>query len=279
MGIFLSGGNTGFFLGPIVAGALVSGFGLPGTLVLLPVGLLTVALLLKVRKLGGRGEELSTETADAPSGNSYYILSVDASYSGADTWNVHPFNFQVVSSSSSVYPATQVLSERNPLSDVTLSNGQHDVGQLAFELPHGQAPSKLEYIAQFPTIKIEIDSIPQASRWVSSITYAVVNFQTSTGSSHVFGGALAACSGFYYTGDTITVKIPLSYTAYSGIYPSSVTVTSVVESDQGFTISSVQPSLPLTVAGNGREVDIIVNIPAPQYSYSGNMHLVVTVST
>ncbi|MGD0175380.1 MAG: MFS transporter [Candidatus Bathyarchaeia archaeon] len=62
MGIFLSGGNTGFFLGPIVAGALLSGFGLPGTLVLLPIGLLTAALLLKVGKLGGRDGEPSNET-------------------------------------------------------------------------------------------------------------------------------------------------------------------------------------------------------------------------
>jgi FSR family fosmidomycin resistance protein-like MFS transporter len=66
MGIFLSGGNTGFFIGPIVAGALVSGCGLQGTLVLLPVGLLTAALLLKVRKLGASDEQLLTETAHQP---------------------------------------------------------------------------------------------------------------------------------------------------------------------------------------------------------------------
>jgi FSR family fosmidomycin resistance protein-like MFS transporter len=66
MGIFLSGGNTGFFLGPIVAGALVSGFGLSGTLVLLPLGLLTAALLLRVRKLGGGHEEPSTEILHQP---------------------------------------------------------------------------------------------------------------------------------------------------------------------------------------------------------------------
>jgi FSR family fosmidomycin resistance protein-like MFS transporter len=45
MGIFLSGGNTGYFLGPFVAGALGSAFGLNGMLWLLPVGLL-VSLLL-----------------------------------------------------------------------------------------------------------------------------------------------------------------------------------------------------------------------------------------
>jgi FSR family fosmidomycin resistance protein-like MFS transporter len=49
MGIFLSGGNTGFFLGPIVAGGIVSAFGLRGTLLLLPIGLSIAMLLFKVR--------------------------------------------------------------------------------------------------------------------------------------------------------------------------------------------------------------------------------------
>ena len=48
LGIFLSGGNAGFFLGPIVAGGLVSTIGLRGTLALLPIGLLTSILLFKV---------------------------------------------------------------------------------------------------------------------------------------------------------------------------------------------------------------------------------------
>jgi len=49
MGIFLSGGNAGFFLGPIMAGTVVSVSGLPGTLLLLPIGLLIAILLFKVR--------------------------------------------------------------------------------------------------------------------------------------------------------------------------------------------------------------------------------------
>lgn len=47
MGIFLPGGNAGFFLGPMVAGIVVPASGLPGTLVLLPMGLLIVMVLLK----------------------------------------------------------------------------------------------------------------------------------------------------------------------------------------------------------------------------------------
>ena len=49
MGIFLSGGNTGFFLGPFVAGALGSAFGLRGMVLLLPVGLLVALGLLKAK--------------------------------------------------------------------------------------------------------------------------------------------------------------------------------------------------------------------------------------
>jgi FSR family fosmidomycin resistance protein-like MFS transporter len=47
MGLFVSGGNTGMFLGPIVAGALVSFFGAQGTIAMLPVGFVTAALLFR----------------------------------------------------------------------------------------------------------------------------------------------------------------------------------------------------------------------------------------
>jgi FSR family fosmidomycin resistance protein-like MFS transporter len=58
MGIFLSGGNTGFFLGPVVAGALGSVFGLQGMLLLLPLGLAVAVILFKTNI--GRGESKQT---------------------------------------------------------------------------------------------------------------------------------------------------------------------------------------------------------------------------
>jgi FSR family fosmidomycin resistance protein-like MFS transporter len=51
MGVFISGGNAGFFLGPIVAGGLVTAMGLKGTLVLLPIGLVTSIMLLRVHAI------------------------------------------------------------------------------------------------------------------------------------------------------------------------------------------------------------------------------------
>jgi FSR family fosmidomycin resistance protein-like MFS transporter len=49
MGLFISGGNIGQFLGPIMAGLLVSIFGPPGTLVLLPIGLIVAVWLYRAR--------------------------------------------------------------------------------------------------------------------------------------------------------------------------------------------------------------------------------------
>ena len=65
MGVFLSGGNAGFFLGPIVAGLLVSAFGLQGTLLLLPIGMLTALLLLRVR-VSERPEPSLTKSTQPP---------------------------------------------------------------------------------------------------------------------------------------------------------------------------------------------------------------------
>ena len=66
MGIFLSGGNTGFFLGPIVAGALISGYGLQGMMLLLPIGLAIAALLFRVRVSGERAEPRIAKSAKPP---------------------------------------------------------------------------------------------------------------------------------------------------------------------------------------------------------------------
>ena len=60
LGIFLSGGNAGFFLGPLVAGGLVSSVGLNGTMILLPIGLLTALLLFKVKAV----KQVSQSTAE-----------------------------------------------------------------------------------------------------------------------------------------------------------------------------------------------------------------------
>jgi hypothetical protein len=211
-------------------------------------------------------------------GNSYYLLTVDASYSGDGSWNVHPLDFQLVSSSSSVYQPAIALSEKTALSDVTLSNGQHDIGQIAFDLPNGKVPSKLEYLSQLPTIKVETSSIPQVSSWVSTVSFAEVSVRDANGLPVFATGSIQNTGMWYYSGEVVVVKVAVTYAAVSGVNPSSISVTTISDSD-GFATSKIEPSLPLTVNGNGQEVDIVVSLVAPPFSYSGNMNLVVAVSS
>jgi hypothetical protein len=224
-------------------------------------------------------KQVTIDQANAPKGNSYYILTIDASYSGSGDWDVNPLYFQLVSSYSRVYTTVFALSETNSLSAVTLSNGQHDFGQISFELPNGQTPSILEYRDSLSGLNIDVTDIPQASSWVSSVYFAEVSLQNPRGLSVFATGSIQNAETFYYTADTVSVKIALTYIAFQGVNPSSISVTSITDSDQGFSISSVSPSLPVTVNGNGQEVDIIVNVLVPSSSYSGNLHLVVTVSS
>jgi hypothetical protein len=218
------------------------------------------------------------DQASAANGNSYYLLTVDASYSGDGSWSVHPLDFQLISSSSSVYQPTIALSVKTALSDVTLSNGQHDIGQIAFGLPNGEIPSKLEYLSQLPAIKVETSSIPQASSWVSKVFFAEVTVRDANGLLVFATGSIQNNGMWYYTGEVVVVKVAVTYSAISGVNPTSISVTAISDSD-GFPTSKIEPSLPLTVNGDGQGVDIVVSLVAPTFSYSGNMHLVVTVSS
>jgi FSR family fosmidomycin resistance protein-like MFS transporter len=66
LGLFLAGGNAGYFLGPIVAGALVSYYGLHGTLILIPIGLGTAVLLYRFRAVrSSRTSSITKTTAPA----------------------------------------------------------------------------------------------------------------------------------------------------------------------------------------------------------------------
>jgi FSR family fosmidomycin resistance protein-like MFS transporter len=59
LGVFLSTGNTGSFLAPMVGGLMVSAVGMSGTLLLLPVGITLTLLLLGYRSAAGNMVRIS----------------------------------------------------------------------------------------------------------------------------------------------------------------------------------------------------------------------------
>jgi len=72
MGLFIAGGNTGFFLGPIVAGLILTAYGLHGTLLLLPIGLIASVILLRARVTAG-APTTNLEATNQPTTNKRLI--------------------------------------------------------------------------------------------------------------------------------------------------------------------------------------------------------------
>jgi hypothetical protein len=207
-------------------------------------------------------------------GSSYYYIEVDVGYSGGDRWLVHPFNFQVISNTGAVYPVTYSLNAANELKTVTLRNGQHVMGELAFQLISGQVPVTLEYVA--PGFQIQVQ-VPPVSSWVSRVTLVdtVVRGPNETLSFILVFGIVQNNTIYFRTGDTIAVKLAITYSPFG--QPGSLRLISVTNSD-GFSILKIQPALPASITGNGQELDVVVYLSAPATTYSGDLHLTLTFS-
>ena len=91
MGLFLSGGNVGFLLGPMAAGLLVSCYGLPGTMLLLPVGLLAALLLLKYRRVKMPSESLEIKTGDPANYRVVALLAAITAFRTATSTSISTF--------------------------------------------------------------------------------------------------------------------------------------------------------------------------------------------
>jgi len=74
IGFFVAGGNTGFFLGPIVAGLILTVYGLHGTLLLLPVGLIAALILLRAKVTVGAPTAIHHVDPNQPPANKRLVM-------------------------------------------------------------------------------------------------------------------------------------------------------------------------------------------------------------
>jgi hypothetical protein len=88
-------------------------------------------------------------------------------------------------------------------------------------------------------------------------------------------------TNYFRTGDTIAVRLDITYFPYG---QPSISLMSVSDSDAGFSISNIQPSLPVTITGARvgicqgpyQSLDVVVYLSAPAATYSGDLHLTLT---
>ena len=90
--------------------------------------------------------ELWFDGVDAPAGQVYYLLDVNASNSGVHDWLFDPSHLSLTSNTSDVYAPDPGYNETAILGASSIDPGRQILGEVAFGLPTGQSPSKLSYV-------------------------------------------------------------------------------------------------------------------------------------
>jgi hypothetical protein len=215
---------------------------------------------------------VALDQVDSPTGYSDYLVSVVAYYVGGGSWQLNPSNFHLATNELSVYDATSVSAERNPLGNIVLMSGQRVSGQVAFAVLNGQKPTKLQYYTDPSSVLVETDNIPEISSWVSLVQGAIANYVNPTTSNLTVMASIVNSTQYFYSTDMIVVKMTISYEKV-GNDPSSITVKTIDEQDPGFTIVSTNPLVPINIPGNNQTVSITLTVSPPRSSYSGGIHI------
>ncbi|HYW01034.1 MAG TPA: hypothetical protein VE862_06160 [Candidatus Acidoferrum sp.] len=217
------------------------------------------------------------DQVDAPTGYSDYLLTVNASYIGGESWQLDTSNFHLTTNELSVYNSSTVSGEKNPLTNIMLMSGQHATGQITFAVLNGQKPTRLQYYTDPSVVVVETDYIPETSSWVSLVPAAIVNYDNPTTSNLTVMASILNSTQYFYSTEVIIVKMSISYQQLNN-GPSSVLVKSITEQDPGFTMLSTNPPVPIAILGNNQQVTITLTILPPHSSYSGGIHIEVGIT-
>jgi hypothetical protein len=216
-----------------------------------------------------------------------YVLNVDVSCSGRGTWAVSPNDFELVSAASTVFtlsPGNFITGMTSPLTPVVLASGQHAVGQLAFQIPTGQIPAKLEYLNQSASINVSSQGMPAVSSYVCKTPDPQVSLSASSalGSNVAYEASIYpnayANPPYYVSGDSLTYTV-LASQAFGLRSSQNLSVAAISTNSSGVTISGTRPSLPASVSSNlngqGRLVNVTVSTPSTECVSSVNLQVTI----
>jgi hypothetical protein len=217
------------------------------------------------------------DSATAPSSSDYYVYSVNVSYFGLGTaWPFDPTHFRLIYGQPprSTYITPIGVPENRPIQSALLGNGQRATGQIAFEVPKGSVPTRIQYNDSFENLAT---IAPAVSSWFSMITGVQANITGVTNSTgfHVTA-SIENETQYYYNGNIISVRVSVVYNG-SNTHSFSL-VNPIIIHETGFAVSSVQPFVVPQPYPNARETVELINLITPEYSYGGFLHLTLTVT-
>ncbi|MDV3293053.1 MAG: DUF4352 domain-containing protein [Nitrososphaerales archaeon] len=229
-------------------------------------------------------DKVAIDQVDSPAGATIYMIFTNELNSGSETWYLNSTSFQVMSNASLTYSGTSApFSGTN--GSAAVRAGQSKSVQLFFQLPKDQRPVRLLYGDQTTKTRSDL-ALPSPSSRVSK--FNLISDVTKVGSGKYVAGIIgytlalnstyASFIGDYvsyrsFSGDRLAVSITLQYYKQPSD-PESIMVSSVTNTD-GFSVVSVNPSLPVTMTGWGSKAAIQVTVLVPNESYSGGLHFVV----
>ncbi len=230
-------------------------------------------------------DRVSFDRVDAPAGHSFYLLELNASNAGPVPWKFNPRFLEIVSNDSHVYSTDSNYNATSLLGEFSVGEGNYKVGQVAFELPIAEAPSRLRYSDPGVGVNLDVGSIPRVSAVASRFSYNVrltingravaVNGWTVTTvngtdqwvGSIISNGVILNNSLVFFTGQTVQVSLWFEYLRQP-VDPVTITLQSVAAGN-GFQIVKIDGTLPLTITGWGTTSDplvLLLRVPAGQHS-------------
>ena len=184
--------------------------------------------------------------------------------------------FSLISNKDAVYDIVSDPAIRQQIPSQEVFPGQHVSGQIAFQIPDGEQPSRLLYYNPDESINITMYSLPPPSVWVSEIYGASASVQGAGAGAYRVSASLQNHSVWYYSTDNVWVTVTIA--SYNSQTP-SIQITSIAVSNQEFGILTTRPTLPYIVRGDGTTYAIDLALALPQVSVNAQtLNLLVTTS-
>jgi len=241
--------------------------------------------------------ELWFDGVDAPAGQVYYLLDVNASNSGVHDWLFDPSHLSLTSNTSDVYAPDPGYNETAILGASSIDPGRQILGEVAFGLPTGQSPSKLSYVDNAAGISLQQVRIPAvsavASRFDPYLHYTL-NGTSNWGIAISTWGAIANLTTpryVFFTGEKILASFALYYHKRPAD-PMTVMVTSITN-ENGFPVSDVlytptelgsvvtgdQYPLPAPLTGYGANIVVTLILTVPPGQQYGPLRFAIRFSS
>lgn len=269
------------------------------------LGVLTVAAILAVAGVLGslflaggssadsiRVVQVGYDRADAPAGNVWYLLDLNATDRGANPWAFDPSFLTLGSNASTTFVASGAYDLTGLMAKQTIGPGGSKVGEVAFLLPSKEAPLHLTYADAESGMRLSAPQLPPVSTYASRFP---LNVKLSINGNSVNGWTVSSYNGtqgwirsiiangviqnnslVFFSGQTVQVNLWFEYLK-KPTDPATIRFETASASG-GFGVLNAQQVSQFTMTGWGAQSGLVLLLKVPQGELSGPVSVAVEFS-